>query len=214
MNYDLSSHNWDNLYISLTDGSLLVYNRCVYIYIYIRTSMLACMLACMYMSLLSYLLTCLVNYSLACLLTYVLPSFLTYVLTYFLTFFLTYLLTWLVVWNIFLFSRMYWIILPIDEYVSRWLKPPTSYFLTYLLTFLLTYFLTYLLTCLLTYLHTHIYIYMYIHMHTVFARGKLTYTLHVENPPVVDHFPRETLGFTSMLVCRRVYLIYLIWIIY
>ena len=27
----------------------------------------------------------------------------------------------------FVFSRMYGIILPIDEYFSRWLKPPTSY---------------------------------------------------------------------------------------
>ena len=167
------------------------------------------------MSLLSYLLTCLVNYSLACLLTYVLPSFLTYVLTYFLTFFLTYLLTWLVVWNIFFIFQN------VLDNPSHWricfkMVKTTNQLLTFLLIYLLSYLLTFLLTYLLAYLltYTHTYIYMYIHMHTVFARGKLTYTLHVENPPVVDHFPRETLGFTSMLVCRRVYLIYLIWIIY
>ena len=33
---------------------------------------------------------------------------------------------WLVVSNIFLFSIIYGIILPIDLYFSRWLKPPTS----------------------------------------------------------------------------------------
>ena len=33
---------------------------------------------------------------------------------------------WLVVWNIFYSSIMYGIILPIDSYFSRWLRPPTS----------------------------------------------------------------------------------------
>ena len=36
-------------------------------------------------------------------------------------------LIWLMVSNIFLFSITYGIILPIDKYFSRWLKPPTSY---------------------------------------------------------------------------------------
>ena len=168
------------------------------------------------MSLLSYLLTCLVNYSLACLLTYVLPSFLPYLRTYLLPYFLPYLLTYLVggLEHFFIFQNV------LDN-PSHWricfkMVKTTNQLLTFLLIYLLSYLLTFLLTYLLAYLltYTHIYIYMYIHMHTVFARGKLTYTLHVENPPVVDHFPRETLGFTSMLVCRRVYLIYLIWIIY
>ena len=203
MNYDLSSHNWDNLYISLTDGSLLVYNRCIYIYI--RTSMLACMLACMYMSLFSYLLTCLVNYSLACLLTYVLPSFLTYLLTYLLTSLLSSLLTYLVGG-----LEHFFIVQNVLDNPSHWricfkMVKTTNQLLTYFLTYLLIYFLTYLLSYLLTYLLRHTHTYIYIHMHTVFARGKLTYTLHVENPPVVDHFPRES---------RRVYLIYLIWSIY
>ena len=35
-------------------------------------------------------------------------------------------LIWLVVSNMFLFSIIYEIILPIDSYFSRWLKPPTS----------------------------------------------------------------------------------------
>ena len=38
---------------------------------------------------------------------------------------------WLVVWNMFFFPFHIWdVILPIDElhHVSRWLKPPTSYY--------------------------------------------------------------------------------------
>ena len=43
---------------------------------------------------------------------------------------------WLLVWHIFYFSIIYGIILPIDWYFSRWLKPPTSYwFLDELLWF-------------------------------------------------------------------------------
>ena len=34
---------------------------------------------------------------------------------------------WLVVWNIFLLSIIYGIVLPIDSYFSKWLKPPTRY---------------------------------------------------------------------------------------